>query len=181
MADLGARLAPAIRPAVVLLFLAVVPTAAIAGLLRTLDGFARLVIACAANITILALIAMIMLAEGIWSPINGLRAAAAIAGICLVAQVPAVRRGARALVTSRRDAAARRAVRRSTVTVGEELAQPDAAGQAGERTGGDDGAETGELLVFATSDAEAVTAEIPVIHIGEPSDLDERMAPGRQQ
>jgi hypothetical protein len=93
---------PTVRAVLVLLFLAVVPTAAIAGLLRTLDGSARLIIACTANITILALTAMIMLAAGVWSPRGGLLAVAAITAACLVAQLPPVRRGIRARAASTR-------------------------------------------------------------------------------
>jgi hypothetical protein len=171
-AGLGAGLGPAIRPAVVLLFLAVVPTAAIAGLLRTLDRFARLVIACAANITILALIAMIMLAGGVWSPRNGLLAVVAITAMCLVAQAPPVRRGATALVASRQDAAPRRAASRSTVTAGEDRAQPDPAGHVGEQASSDAGAVTEGIPAVAATDAEAGTAEIPVIRMGEPGDPD---------
>jgi len=103
---------PAGRAVFVLLFLAVVPTAAIAGLLRTLDGFARLIIACTANITILALTAMIMLAAGVWSPRGGLLAVAAITAACLVAQLPPVRRSVRAQAASWREAARNRAARR---------------------------------------------------------------------
>jgi hypothetical protein len=95
----------AVRTALVLVFLAVAPTVAIAGLLRTLDGFARLVIACTATIVILALTAIIMLAGGVWSPTGGLLAVAAITAACLVAQVPAVRRGVAAQAASGRAAA----------------------------------------------------------------------------
>ena len=93
------------RTALVLVFLAVAPPVAIAGLLRTLDGFARLVIACTATVVILALTAIIMLAEGVWSPTGGLLAVAAITAACLVAQVPAVRRGVAAQAASGRAAA----------------------------------------------------------------------------
>jgi hypothetical protein len=78
------------------LFLAVVPTAAIAGLLRTLDGFARLIIACTADITILALTAIIMLAAGTWSPTGGLLAVTVITAVCWATQWPPVRRAVRA-------------------------------------------------------------------------------------
>lgn len=80
------------REILVLLFLAEVPTVAIAGLLRTLDAFARLVIAGAANIVVLTLTASIMLAEGVWSPAAGLLVVAAISLVCLVPQFPPVRR-----------------------------------------------------------------------------------------
>jgi hypothetical protein len=80
------------RAVLVLLFLAVAPTTAIAGLLRTLDGFARLIIACTASIVILALTAIVMLAGHVWSPTGGVLAVAAITAACLVAQLPLFRR-----------------------------------------------------------------------------------------
>lgn len=70
----------------VLIFIAVAPTAAIAGLLRGFDVFARLVIACVTSIVVLTLIAMIMLATGIWSPRGGLVAIALVSGACLLAR-----------------------------------------------------------------------------------------------
>jgi hypothetical protein len=73
----------AARTVLVLLFLSVVPTAAIAGLLPGFDGLARLIIAGTANVAILALTAMIMLTAGIWSPTGGLLVVAAITVICL--------------------------------------------------------------------------------------------------
>jgi hypothetical protein len=94
----------AVRATLVLLFLAVAPTAAIAGLLRTLDGFARLIIACTANLAILALTAIIMLAEGVWSPTGGLLAVAAITAACLAARLPPVRRRVAARAASGRKA-----------------------------------------------------------------------------
>jgi hypothetical protein len=84
------------RAVLVLAFLAVVPTVAIAGLLRSFDLFARIVVACAANITILTLTATIMLAEGVWSPVAGLLGVTVATLLCLVAQWPPVsRRGGR--------------------------------------------------------------------------------------
>jgi hypothetical protein len=182
---LGAGLGPAIRPLVVLLFLAVAPTAAIAGLLRGLDGFARLVIACTTNITLLALIAMTMLAEGAWSPQHGLLAVAAITAACFAAQTPPVRRGTAALVASRRAAADRRTAVRtmvpadSAVAGDEGHAQPDADLDPGERTNRDEDVQTGEVPIIATTDAEDVTAEIPVIRLGEPADPSDGTAFGR--
>lgn len=93
----AAGVASPLRSVLVLLFLAVAPTVAIAGLLRTLDSFARVIVACAADVVLLGLVAMIMLAEGIWSPVHGLLAVAAITALCLAAQVPAVRRRAAVL------------------------------------------------------------------------------------
>jgi hypothetical protein len=99
----AAGVASPLRSVLVLLFLAVAPTVAIAGLLPTLDSFARVMIACAADIVLLSLVAMIMLAEGIWSPVHGLLAVAVITALCLAAQVPVVRRRAVALALISRD------------------------------------------------------------------------------
>jgi hypothetical protein len=68
----------------VLVFIAVAPAAAIAGLLRGFDVFARLVIAYVTAIAVITFIAMIMLAAGIWSPRGGLVAVALISGACLL-------------------------------------------------------------------------------------------------
>jgi len=98
-AGLGLALAgvdSAVRAVLVLLFLAVAPTAALARLLRSLDGFARLIIACTADITILALTAIIMLAAGTWSPTGGLLAVTVITAVCWATQWPPVRRAVRA-------------------------------------------------------------------------------------
>ena len=68
----------------VLVFIAVAPAAAIAGLLRGFDLFARLVIAYVTAIAVITFIAMIMLAAGIWSPRGGLVAVALVSGACLL-------------------------------------------------------------------------------------------------
>lgn len=81
-----------LRAALVLLFLVVAPTAAIVGLLRGFDLFTRLIVAFAATIVILALIAIIMLLAGVWSPTGGLLAVAGITVACLAVQLPPVRR-----------------------------------------------------------------------------------------
>ncbi len=70
----------------VLVFIAVAPTAAIAGLLRGFDVFARLVIASVTAIAVITFIAMIMLAAGIWSPQGGLVAVALVSGACFLAR-----------------------------------------------------------------------------------------------
>jgi hypothetical protein len=93
----AAGVASPLRSVLVLLFLAVAPTVAIAGLLRTLDSFARVITACAADVVLLGLVAMVMLAERVWSPVHGLLAVAAITALCLAAQVAAIRRRAAAL------------------------------------------------------------------------------------
>jgi hypothetical protein len=84
--------APVLRASLVLLLLVVAPTAAVAGLLPGFDHFARLIIAFAATIAILALTASIMLLAGLWSPVGGLLAVAGIAAACLAFQLPPVRR-----------------------------------------------------------------------------------------
>jgi len=81
----------AARTALVLLFLAVVPTTAIYALLRSFDRLARIILACTANVVFLALTATIMLAEGMWSPVGGLLAVAGIAAACLLVQWTPVR------------------------------------------------------------------------------------------
>jgi hypothetical protein len=80
-----------IRTVLVLLFLAVAPTAAIAGLLGSFDPFARLILAVVTSIAVLSIVAMILLSAGLWSPIGELIGVAVITVICLVAQVPSVR------------------------------------------------------------------------------------------
>jgi hypothetical protein len=81
-----------VRAALVLLFLIVAPTAAVAGTLRGFDGFARLIIAFTAAIVILALTSVIMLLAGVWSAPGGLLAVAGITAACQAVQAPPVRR-----------------------------------------------------------------------------------------
>jgi hypothetical protein len=85
LADL-AGVRSALVTVLVLIFIAVAPTTAVAGLLRGFDLFARLILTCVTTITVLTLIAMIMLAIGIWSPKAGLVAIALVSGACLPAQ-----------------------------------------------------------------------------------------------
>jgi hypothetical protein len=94
LAAAGERSAP--RAVLVLLFLVVAPTAAVAGLLRGFDYFARLIIAFAATIAILALTAIIMLLAGVWSPVGGLLAVTGIVVACLALQLPLARRASAA-------------------------------------------------------------------------------------
>ena len=82
---------PALRTVLVLLFLVVAPTAAIAGLLRGLDGFARVLLACVSTVVLLTIVAMILLSAGLWSPIGELLVVAVITTGCLLAQRPGVR------------------------------------------------------------------------------------------
>lgn len=84
----------AVRTVLVLLFLAAGPTAAVAGLLRGFDPLARLAIAFAADIALLTLTAIVMLAAGLWSPTGGLLAATVITTACLAPQLPWPRKAA---------------------------------------------------------------------------------------
>lgn len=70
----------------VLVFIAVAPAAAIAGLLRGFDLFARLVLACVTAVAVITLIAMVMLTTGTWSPRAGLVAIALLSGVCVLAR-----------------------------------------------------------------------------------------------
>jgi hypothetical protein len=143
-----------VRTALVLLFLAVAPTAAIAGLLRDFDPFARLILAVVSTVALLSIIGMILLSAGLWSPIGELLVVAAITVICLVAQRPAVRarvaawarprwqallrhvpRVRTALTTQTKDAAAEAATA-GTAAVGADTADATAgAGMAGATAG----------------------------------------------
>jgi hypothetical protein len=80
-----------VRTALVILFLTVAPTAAIAGLLRSFDVFARLILAVVTAIAVLSIMAVILLAAGLWSPIGELAGVAVFTAGCLAAQVPSVR------------------------------------------------------------------------------------------
>jgi len=75
-----------IRVVLVLVFIAVAPTAAIAGLLRGFDRLARLVIACVTATAVVTLIAMVMLTAGFWSPTGGVIAVAVFSAACGLAQ-----------------------------------------------------------------------------------------------
>lgn len=83
----------AVRIVLILLFLAVAPTVAIARLLTSFDPFARLILACTTNLVLLSLIGLTMLAVGGWSPLGLVFATAAIVAACSVLQVPRVRHG----------------------------------------------------------------------------------------
>lgn len=80
-----------VRTALVLVFLAVAPTAAIAGLLRSFDRFARIILSVVTTVVIISILAMILLSSGLWSPIGELIGVALITGGCLAIQVPSVR------------------------------------------------------------------------------------------
>ncbi len=72
--------------ALVLVFIVVAPTAAIAGLLRGFDVFARIILAAVTAVAVVTLIAMIMLALGVWSVKGGLVAIVLISAACLLSQ-----------------------------------------------------------------------------------------------
>ena len=76
----------------VLLFLAVAPTAAIYGLLQSFEPFARIILAFTGNVLFLTLTATLIVVEGIWSPLGGLLIVTGITLACLVVQWPPVRR-----------------------------------------------------------------------------------------
>jgi hypothetical protein len=80
-----------VRTALVIVFLAVAPTAAIAGLLRSFDPFARIILSVATTLVLLSIVAVILLSSGLWSPIGELAGVAVITGGCLAIQVPSVR------------------------------------------------------------------------------------------
>lgn len=88
----AAGVTSALRTTLVLLFLAVAPTAAVAGLLRGFDPFARLIIAFTTTIMILALTSITMLLAGVWSPTGGLLAVVGITVACLAVRLPPVGR-----------------------------------------------------------------------------------------
>jgi hypothetical protein len=88
-----------LRAPLVLLFLATAPLLAVAGLLRGIDPFARILVACAAMVVIDAGVAETMLAAGWWSPRGGLIAIMTISAVLGLVQLPAavVRAAARHL------------------------------------------------------------------------------------
>jgi hypothetical protein len=92
------------RAPLVLLFLAMAPTTAIYGLLRSFDPFARILLACTVNVVFLTLTATVMLAEGVWSPTGGLAVVAGITAVCLLAQWTPVRQRVTGALPARRQA-----------------------------------------------------------------------------
>jgi hypothetical protein len=80
-----------LRGPLVLLFLALAPATAIAGPLRRIDTFARIVVAGTASIVINFLVAETMVATGTWSPRAGLVVVIIITAICLAVQLPPIR------------------------------------------------------------------------------------------
>ena len=80
----------AVRTGLVLFFLAVAPVAAIAGLLRSFDLFARLILAVVTTIALLTIVAVILLSAGLWSPTGELVAIGVITVGCLAVRLPSV-------------------------------------------------------------------------------------------
>jgi hypothetical protein len=116
-----------LRVPLLLLFLAVAPAVAVAGLLRGFDTLAVLVVSGGATIAINSLVAATMLTLGVWSPRAGLLAVAAITAVCLAGQLPAVR----TLVT-RRSSPQRTAPQRHAAWTGRRRASTR-SGRAAER------------------------------------------------
>ncbi len=82
----------AVVSVLVVLFIVVAPTTAIAGLLRGFDGAARIILAGVTTLVILIALAMIMLSIGAWSPRGGLAALAVITAALFAARrIPAGR------------------------------------------------------------------------------------------
>jgi hypothetical protein len=90
-----------VRSVLVVTFLAVAPTVAIAGLLSKFDLFARIVLAFVANLALVALIAMVLLSQGLWSPGAGLIAMAVVTTACLAVGNPGAYRELAARVRNR--------------------------------------------------------------------------------
>lgn len=83
-----------LRTLLVLLFLATVPTMAVAGLLRGLDTPARIFVAFTATVVINILVAVTMLEAGVWSPDAALVVVVVITALIGAVQLPPVRRKA---------------------------------------------------------------------------------------
>jgi hypothetical protein len=121
--ELAGVSAPAVSVLVVL-FIVVAPSTAIAGLLGGFDRSARVVLAGVTTLVLLIALAMVMLSIGAWSPRGGLAALAVITAVLFAAgQVPASR--LRALSPAR--LSRRRQERPSGGTAGE----PTQAGATG--------------------------------------------------
>ena len=127
-----------LRTVLVLLFLVVAPSAAIAGLLSGFDRFARLLLACVAAVVLLTIVAMILLSAGLWSPIAELVVVAVITAGCLLAQRPAVRARVTAWMAPRWRALLRHVPARRTA-VGGPAAGAAAGGEPGPAGAGRDG------------------------------------------
>ena len=164
-----------VRTGLVLLFLVVAPTAAIAGLLRSFDPFARLILAVVTTVAVFAILATLLLSAGLWSPIGELIGVALITVICLAAQVPAVRARIAAWAGPPWRALARRIPGLRTLVHGPAETAP--AGAAGN---GHAGGYVAEVKLNGDGPADADTAVIDMAegHQPEPDDADSTPAAG---
>ena len=80
-----------LRMPLLLLFVAVAPTAGVAGLLHGADKFAKLLVACTASVVFCALAAVALLAAGVRSPRAWVVVIVIFSGICLAARATFVR------------------------------------------------------------------------------------------
>jgi hypothetical protein len=155
------------RTALVIVFLAVAPTAAIAGLLRGFDPFARIILAVVSTLVLLSIVAMILLSSGLWSPIGELVAVGAITLICLAAQRPSVRARVVAWARPPWQALLRHIPdirqRPGGHTTAEPASEPQAEARSvpGPQSGAGPGAELAEV---DPAEGTEVTTPLPAIH-----------------
>jgi hypothetical protein len=157
-----------IRTVLVLLFLVVAPTAAIAGLLRSFDPFARLILAVVTTIAVLSIVAMILLSAGLWSPIGELIGVAAITVICLAAQVPSVRARIAAWAGPRWRALLQRIPMARTLA---RAPGPAPAGNGHATPHGTEAETPGTAPAQAGGEAEVAEAQVDAVEVGR-ADLD---------
>jgi hypothetical protein len=171
-----------VRTALVFVFLAVAPTAAIAGLLRSFDPFARIILSVVTTVVIISIVAMILLSAGLWSPIGELIGVALITAGCLAIQVPSVRARVTAWAGPRWQALLRRlpaieqipGVRTAAAepeptpepeaeAEAEAASEPQPAPEPQAEAGAGAGAET-EPALADPADGTEVTTPLPAIH-----------------
>ena len=140
----------AVVSVLVLVFIIIAPTAAIAGLLRGFDVFARIILAAVTAAAGITLIAMIMLAIGAWSVKAGLVAIAVTSAACVLAQhgraaklrsLPGMKRLQENLMSGRiTEASGRLAARMARLAGGRhpDAAEDQGAPGAGQETGPQD-------------------------------------------
>jgi hypothetical protein len=143
-----------VRAALVLIFVAVTPTAAIAGLLGGFEGFARLVLACVTTIAVLTVVAMIMLAAGLWSPTGGL--------LAIRTRVAAQAASWRKALIRHRGATEDDATQPADGGFGEVPANSDAGVDAAEPAAGGEKAGR-ETVGNAAAAADATTSQFPAV------------------
>jgi hypothetical protein len=90
-----------VRAVCILLFLAVAPTVAVERLLPDTDRFGHFLVSCTATVVILGAVAIVMLAAGVWSPVGGVIATAAVVAMCVVGKATAVRDFVRRVTSAR--------------------------------------------------------------------------------